>query len=225
MMLEISPGLQREFQTAKPFPHIVLDNLWDSQLLNTIYEEWPSNDHPLWFRNTKGPKAKKFRMTSWAGIGPETTRFIQEALHGDEMIRALEDLSGISNIQYTPNLSPGGLHESLPEGFLKIHKDPTSIQKNEKRILNVILYLTKDWEKGDGGELELWDSGTQTRIKSVEPIFNRTLIFYTPESYHGHPNPVQRGNRRCICIFYHNGPAREGLQRSASFVDWDNSDG
>ena len=32
-----------EYSRAKPFPHIVIDNLFNEQLLNNILNEFPSN--------------------------------------------------------------------------------------------------------------------------------------------------------------------------------------
>ena len=45
--------------------------------------------------------------------------------------------------------------------------------------------MTGGFPSGVGG-LELWDTDVSTRFQSIEPIFNRCVIFETSEiSYHG----------------------------------------
>ena len=75
------------------------------------------------------------------------------------------------------------------------------------RRLALMLYLNKGWKPEYGGQFELWnETGTQ-RVKSVEPIFNRCLIFEVTEtSYHGLPNPVAcppGQTRNSFAVYYH----------------------
>ena len=55
----------------------------------------------------------------------------------------------------------------------------------------MLIYLNKNWYTEFGGNLELWDDKMLKAVTSIEPIFNRCVIFNTDEkSYHGHPEPL-----------------------------------
>jgi hypothetical protein len=47
----------------------------------------------------------------------------------------------------------------------------------------------------------------KTRLKSVEPVFNRCIIFNTDEdSFHGHPDPLTTPeglSRRSLALYYY----------------------
>lgn len=55
--------------------------------------------------------------------------------------------------------------------FYKRHLDQFNNRSN--RLISVILYLNKDWRKGDGGELRIYLDGTE---KEIEPIARRIVF-------------------------------------------------
>jgi hypothetical protein len=69
------------------------------------------------------------------------------------------------------------------------------------------VYLNKNWQTEYGGNLELWSKDMKTCVKSVEPIFNRCVIFNTDEdSFHGHPDPLttpEDRSRRSLALYYY----------------------
>ena len=81
----------------------------------------------------------------------------------------------------------GGLNISEKGGALGTHIDGNyNDQTGLNRRLNAIIYLTKDWKKKYGGTLGLYNSNGKKLIKSIEPKFNRLIIFNTNDySYHG----------------------------------------
>ncbi len=115
-----------------------------------------------------------------------------------------------------------GIWELLPDPYFKARVTtsylgadfsksmPTETQRIRQgcmRRLALMLYLNKDWKPEYGGQFELWnETGTQ-RVKSVEPIFNRCLIFeVTDTSYHGLPVPVAcppGQTRNSFAVYYH----------------------
>lgn len=95
-------------------------------------------------------------------------------------------------------------------GYLSVHKDfnvlPTSYSGDLQmlRCMNLIGYLNSEWKSGDGGELEFWDlQGTKSMV-SVEPKFNRWVLFDTRENFHGHPYPYRgKSPRISIASYYY----------------------
>ena len=76
------------------------------------------------------------------------------------------------------------------------------------RRLNVLLYLTSQWEEGDGGELELWygPASKGKVLKKIPPIFNRLVVFETNKrTFHGHPSEwkSKKATRRSIALYFY----------------------
>jgi hypothetical protein len=93
-------------------------------------------------------------------------------------------------------------------GHLSIHADFNlhPILRLERRI-NVLIYLNKDWLPEYGGQFEFWDTEMKERKLTVDPLFNRCVIFNTTSnSYHGNPNPVNHPggkSRMSIALYYY----------------------
>lgn len=82
-----------------------------------------------------------------------------------------------------------------PGGFLNLHHDFTMHKHLPlERRLNVLVYLNHDWRPEWGGQLELHSNDGVSSVThqevTVEPIFNRTVVFSTPKALHGHRKPV-----------------------------------
>lgn len=60
-----------------------------------------------------------------------------------------------------------------PGGFYKKHIDQFSDRNN--RMISVIIYLNENWQKGDGGELEIFLKNDKTIL--VPPLTKRCVMF------------------------------------------------
>ena len=91
------------------------------------------------------------------------------------------------------------MHCTKRHGKLDVHIDYSiHPELNYERRINLILYLNSDWDSSYGGNLEFWDTDILNCIKSIEPKFNRAVIFNTSDiSYHGHPNPLLCPENKC----------------------------
>jgi Rps23 Pro-64 3,4-dihydroxylase Tpa1-like proline 4-hydroxylase len=132
----------------------------------------------------------------------------------------LEKLTGIPHLIVDHHLLGGGLHLTRQDGLLGIHADFNwHMQTHLHRRVNMLLYLTKDWRPGYGGELELWDTEGSKPMCYVEPIFNRAALFATrSDTFHGHPHPwtAPAGiNRQSIALYYYTSDRPEEEKRPA----------
>jgi Rps23 Pro-64 3,4-dihydroxylase Tpa1-like proline 4-hydroxylase len=208
MKLHYDPRLLREqYANAEPFPHIVLDGLFDDALLDTVLAEFPSREAMRWreFDSTTEKKLGYFHETSTIS---KFVRWFLDAMNTFEMLVWLEALTGIEGLIPDPYFGGGGLHQIEPGGFLKIHADFNIHPKLKlDRRLNMLLYLNKEWRDEYGGNLELWDRDLSTCRKSILPLFNRTVIFSTTDtSFHGHPHPLtapEGMSRKSISLYYY----------------------
>jgi Rps23 Pro-64 3,4-dihydroxylase Tpa1-like proline 4-hydroxylase len=220
MRLHFDPAALREqYTTADPFPHIVLDGLFDDTDLDAVLREFPSPEEMKWMRfdNAQEKKLGFFYATSTIS---DTVRRFLDAMNSFEMLLFLEALTGIDGLIPDPYFGGGGLHQIEPGGFLKIHADFNVHPKLKlDRRLNMLIYMNKEWREEYGGHLELWDAGTRECRKRILPLFNRTVVFSTSDrSYHGHPHPLtspEGVTRKSVSLYYYTA-GRPEEERSAA---------
>lgn len=184
-------SLHERYQSADPFPHIVLDGLFDDAALDAVLREFPAPDAMQWMR-FDNPLEKKLGFYHETSAISETLRRFLDAMNGFEMLLWLEALTGIEGLIPDPYFGGGGLHQIEPGGFLKVHADFNVHPKLRlDRRLNMLIYLNHGWGEEWGGHLELWDREGRACRQRILPTFNRTVVFSTTDiSFHGHPQPL-----------------------------------
>ena len=197
--------LARTYQTAKPFPHICIDGIWDGGVLNQILTEFPQTHGHDWVVWDTGNERKR-TSRGIDGLSPFIQLFFL-ALCSNEFIGVLKTITGINDLWPDTTFFGAGLHETLTDGFLEVHGD--YIKHPElplARRLNLLVYLNHDWDPSWGGDLELWDSATTTCAAAFAPIFNRTILFNTTSNaLHGSPAPLvcpRDRSRKMISVYY-----------------------
>jgi 2-oxoglutarate-Fe(II)-dependent oxygenase superfamily protein len=212
-MKELVTQHAEAYRTADPFPHIVLDDLFEPELLSQVLAEFDAMDRGKWRARDKDYE-RKWATEDIQHFGPVTRSFINQ-LNGGLFLNFLEDLTGIAGLVSDPHIRGGGLHEIRREGALGVHADFNLHPRlHIWRRLNLLLYLNENWDRAWGGELELWDRAGKACVKSIAPIFNRTVIFDTSNySYHGHPHPLMcppERSRKSIALYYYTAAKPEG---------------
>jgi Rps23 Pro-64 3,4-dihydroxylase Tpa1-like proline 4-hydroxylase len=199
---------KKKFNSALPFRFLVIDNAIDLDLAENLSREFPSLEHMK--VNYKGINEAKSEHSSFEDLHPDFLK-IKEIFNSHEVTTLLESISGISTLQNIDDRYGYGLHQGGRHSFLDIHVDynlhPT---KKKQRRLNLILFLNKDWEPGWGGELEFWDKNVTRCLQSIQPIFNRCVIFECNEySYHGYSkiNCPEGVTRRSFYTYFFSEPA------------------
>ncbi len=195
-----------KYVTAKPFPHIYLDNVFPENVLNQILEEFPNSKQIDW-QTYQNKNEVKLASRDEEKFGEFTRHFIH-ILNSKPFLTFIEELTGIKNLIPDSDLEGGGLHQILRGGLLKIHADFNKHPKtNLDRRINVLIYLNKDWFEEYGGHFELWDSNMEKAEVKILPIFNRMAIFSTTsKSYHGHPDALncpEDKSRKSIAMYYY----------------------
>jgi hypothetical protein len=203
-------ALRPAFEAAEPFPHAVIDGLFDEALLDGLLADFPAPDAAglLRFDSTTEKKVGFYHATS--RLAPRLRAFL-EAMNGFETLQFLEEVTGIDGLIPDPYFGGGGPHQIESGGFLKIHADFNFHPKLKlDRRLNVLVYLNRDWREEYGGALELWNRDVTECVASIPPLFNRTVIFATSEeSFHGHPKPLKTPpgvTRKSMSLYYYTAP-------------------
>lgn len=203
----LGTGLAQAFRSAKPFPHIVLDDFLDPDLCRAIVDQEygdVGSERWMYYRHYS---QKTYARTDAASFGAAATSALQ-ALWSRELIGFLGSLSGIEGLLADPDLEDGGLAATPRGGYLNVHSDlgVHPVHRHWRRRLNLILYLNDDWQAAYGGDLELWDPQMRACAQRVAPRFNRCVIFAVgPTALHGFPEPLHcpaGAARKCLALYY-----------------------
>ena len=210
-------ALRGQYVSARPFPHIVLDNLFPNEVLEEVLDDFPRPDEIAW-RKFDNPTEKKLGYWHENPLRPRIQLFLYE-MNSAPLLQFLEALTGIGGLVSDPYYGGAGPHQIERGGFLKVHVDFNwhPLLKLDRR-LNMLVYLNKDWKEEYGGHLELWNRDVSRCEQKVLPVFNRTVVFSTTDfSYHGHPTPLAcpEGRTRKSVSFYYYSNGRPDEERSA----------
>ena len=184
--------LNEVYLSARPFPHIVMDNFLYPDAAQSIIDEYPSLNSQEW-NNYLHANERKFSNTQ-APTWPEPLQSVLTELQSDRFVAFLSRLTGIENLFADESLEGGGLHQSVAGGFLNIHADFTVHPRHRtwRRRVNLLLYLNDSWSEEYGGQLELWSTDMKQCEEKISPLGNRVVVFSTDaDSFHGHPEPME----------------------------------
>lgn len=196
----------KEYQNAKPFPHTVVDGIISNEKLEQVLDSFPDPTKPYWWKyNNVFEKKLAYNEIEML---PEITQKLLCEFNSSTFIKFLEDLTGIKNLIPDPHYRGGGLHQIVNGGLLKLHADFNwNADLKLHRRVNVLLYLNKNWKPEYGGQLELWDKDVTQCYHSIDPDFNKMVIFNTTDgAIHGHPTPLNVPDgvtRKSLALYYY----------------------
>jgi hypothetical protein len=224
--------LRSAYDTASPFPHIVIDDFLPPEVAELCLREFPLSSVGA---QTFDRAQEKLKTQFNPDYLQKDARNLFYSFNSRPFIKILENICGIRGLTPDPYFLGAGFHETRNSGYLSIHADFNHHKPmNLERRINLLVYLNKDWKSEYGGQLELWNDDVTECVTSVVPIFNRCVIFNTTSrSWHGNPNPVNHPSddtRKSIALYYYTATWSEaGREHTTDFqvrkgsddrVDW-----
>ena len=201
--------IQKEsFVNAEPFPYIILDNFLDPAYFLEIQKILDNHTDAMPGKNFE----TEYEQKKWISLNsalPDVVKDIVAVLTSDVWVKNLISLSGIQTLRSTPhgNTKLANYHKMEPGGVLTSHVDHSAEPVlGIPHVMNVIIYLTKDWDLSNGGGTLFYDKTGKNIIKKVEYKENRAVLFlHTPYSFHGvetiDSNSLK--NRKTIYVDYY----------------------
>ena len=204
----LAERLAPEFASARPFPHVVIDDFLPKDVLVSLIDSYDEASGAWQEFDTR--LEVKFAQRDEEAM-PEAVRHVVQQFNGQVFLEFLSRLTGIPGLIADPGLVGGGMHQIAPGGLLKVHADFNEHpQLRVDRRLNALLYLNDNWDESYGGHLELWNSDMSARVHRIAPIANRLVVFSTTRrSFHGHPDPLTcppGRYRRSLAWYYYTAP-------------------
>uniref|UniRef100_A0A7S1C1B7 Prolyl 4-hydroxylase alpha subunit domain-containing protein n=1 Tax=Bicosoecida sp. CB-2014 TaxID=1486930 RepID=A0A7S1C1B7_9STRA len=199
-------SLCSDYQSSSPFAHVQVRNFLNEDLAERLAKEFPKfSTDGLWDRYFN-PLEVKLGISDQRRM-PNVFQELFEVLCSDEVAEIMRRLTGIRDLRADKLLYGSGLHCSPAGGKLDMHLDySVHPLTGEERRLNLILYLTPEWNAAWGGALDLADPKCERIVDSFPCEFNSAGIFETGDiSYHGFPRPIAcpaHVSRNSLALYY-----------------------
>lgn len=180
--------------------HFVIDDLLPKALCKDIYNAFPKDGRGFFDR--KSFRERKKTSANLGSYEPVLTE-ITYAFQHPEVVATIAEIVGFPEIEPDPRLYAGGLSMMFKGDFLNPHLDNSHDSERQKyRRLNLLYYVSPDWQMEDGGNLELWDEARKIP-KIIVSAFNRLALMETNKySWHS-VNPVRINRPRCCVSNYY----------------------
>lgn len=183
----------------EPFPHIVLDNLWQPHVIASAHKEFDLVRPEQWHEFT-GREAGKAQITDPAKAPPSCSYMLDHMASAPfrALVAGLFDLPPL-----TCDLLGGGLHRTREGGKLDMHVDFNVHPGGLYRRVNVLVFLN---DVDRSGDLILMDAPVaECNVSAlIVPKPGRTVMFVTGEqTWHGHPSPLKGVERRSLAAYYY----------------------
>ena len=179
--------------------YVAIDDLLPIELCNEIYLKFPKVDK---MRLMSSFREQKYTSKNFDEFDPILAE-ITFALQDPEVVRLIETITGIKDQTADSSLYAGGLSAMTKNNFLGPHLDNSHDGDRQLyRTLNLLYYVTPDWDVDYGGNLELWDQKVNDNV-TIHSKFNRLVLMETtPSSWHSVSKFKSEQTRYCVSNYY-----------------------
>lgn len=189
--------------------HFSIDDVLPAQLAGDIHAAFPVDGKGFFPRDSfRERKKTSANLASYAPILSEITYALQDP----SVVDRIADLVGIRGLEPDPLLYAGGLSMMWRGDFLNPHIDNSHDgARSRYRRLNLLYYVSPDWQLEYGGNFELWDENKRVP-RTIFARFNRLLLMETTRnSWHSVSEVRIDRPRCCVSNYYFSGQSPTGL--------------
>jgi Rps23 Pro-64 3,4-dihydroxylase Tpa1-like proline 4-hydroxylase len=205
--------LKKQYDDSKTgIGYFFIDDLLPHDMALKIYKAFPAQDEMVLKKSLREDKYVAAQMNLYNPLLEE----IIYAFQDQRVVELVSEICGIKNIVPDENLYAGGISAMGHKQFLNPHLDNSHDKDRQMwRVLNLLYYVTPDWQESYGGNLELWPDGLKGNQIIIHSKFNRLAVMATHyKSLHSVSPVVFDGFRCCVSNYYF---SREPLQQSDTF--------
>ena len=206
-------NLKKQYDASKGgIGYFYIDNVLPKDIALEIYKAFPTKDEMVLKKSLREDKYVAAQMNLYNPLLEE----IIYAFQDKNIVALVSEICGLKDILPDENLYAGGISAMAHKQFLNPHLDNSHDKDRQMwRVLNLLYYVTPNWEKPYGGNLELWPNGLKQPQITVHSRFNRLAVMATHNnSLHSVSPVVYDGFRCCVSNYYF---SAEPLQQSDTF--------
>ncbi|MCF4967938.1 2OG-Fe(II) oxygenase [Nostoc sp. CMAA1605] len=195
--------LKAEFAITDRINSCYIDNLLNEDEVIEIYKAFPHKEELLQLKDIREHKYVGIQLNKYNPILEE----IIYAFQDKRIVDLIADITGFEKLTADEYLYAAGFSLMEYGCFLNPHLD-NSHDKDIKnyRVLNLLYYVTPDWQESYGGNLELWDRGLKQPARTIHSKFNRLVIMVTNRTSLHSVSPINHHGRRCCVSNYYFSP-------------------
>ena len=193
-------SISPEFHCPGRISSCQVPDLLPADLAREIYGRFPPSDRMMHKRSIKENKHVAAQMDAFDPLLEEVVFAFQDPRVVDLIAR----ITGLTTLEPDVDLYAGGISAMSKGAYLRPHLDNSHDKRRERyRVLNLLYYVTPDWEEAYGGSLQLWDQGPRGSPRTLPSLFNSLVIMLTRrDSWHS-VNEVRHDGRRCCVSNYY----------------------
>lgn len=198
------------YLAAKPWPHVVIDDLFPLDLVaKAETEELPRALELVPHRSHLEVKGESPTVVGRAAED------LLDAMCTPAFVAFVEEVTNVRNLVPDPSHVWSGLNASGPGSFQSMHRDfPRHPVTKKWHRVNALLYLNSSWPEEYGGDLEMWPPDMSACGRRVPPTAGTLVIFETTsETLHGVPDPIRCPpgcSRLSLASYYYNDEPQPG---------------
>lgn len=169
--------------------YIVLDNALPDQLLTQLFKRCQDTDQARFQAAHIGRGINKKQINSIRG---DMINWLEETDNTDQLYLAwMKELRAGLNAALYLGLFDFECHYAIYGAGAGYAKHSDVLKGKNNRVLSTVLYLNKDWQDEDGGELVLFESAGTDIIATIKPTFG-TMILFLSDSF---PHKVRTSHK------------------------------
>jgi Rps23 Pro-64 3,4-dihydroxylase Tpa1-like proline 4-hydroxylase len=199
--------LRSSYGNSQPFPHLVVDDMFPEGVLENLLSEMAKMRGEQWSNIEQDSRERTARMRSAAEMGPAGDQLLS-IVHSAAFLYFLSEITGIPQLLPDPYLQGAGYALMRRGDYFNVHADRNvAYETGLTRRLAMIIFLNKSWSPQYHGQLELWTSDGKRCDVTIDPLFNRTVLFEVAyPNFHGVPTPLAcppDRMRQSFITYYH----------------------
>jgi hypothetical protein len=200
-------AVRTAYASASPFPHVVLDDLFQEPSLDRLLSEIAEMKRDQWTNVDRDPRERTVRMRSAAEMGAAGEHLLG-IVHSAAFLYFLSEITGVGQLLPDPYLQGGGFALMRRGDYFDVHADRNvAYDTGLTRRLAMIIFLNKSWKNEYNGRLELWSADAKRCEVCIDPVFNKTVLFEVAyPNFHGVPVPLACPAdriRQSFIVYYH----------------------
>jgi Rps23 Pro-64 3,4-dihydroxylase Tpa1-like proline 4-hydroxylase len=194
-------NLLKQFQdSSSKIGFFYIDDLLPEEIVLRLHAVFPKSDEMVLKKSIREDKFVAAQMNLYNPILEE----IIYAFQDDRIVKLIGEICGIKEPIPDEHLYAGGISMMGNKQFLNPHLDNSHDKDRDRwRVLNLLYYITPNWEEAYGGNLELWPDGLEQKQITIHSKFNRLVVMATHnKSMHSVSPVVYDGFRCCVSNYY-----------------------
>jgi Rps23 Pro-64 3,4-dihydroxylase Tpa1-like proline 4-hydroxylase len=190
-------SLRAEFQRPGRIQTCYVDDVLPPEGTREIHDAFPKKEDMMERKTLREHKYVAAQMNKYNPLLEE----IIYAFQDPRVLQTVAEITGLKDLHPDDRLYAGGISLMAPGNFLNPHLDNSHDKdRNMYRVLNLLFYVSPDWKKEYGGNLEVWDNGPEGEPREFHSKFNRLVIMATHDKSWHSVNKVQHPDRNRCCV-------------------------